>query len=54
MMQRRCEEQVERARDHALAGVLDRHDAEIGGAGARRVKHLVDLAQGTCTIDEPK
>ena len=37
------EEQVERARDDAFARVLDRHDAEVGGAGAGRVEHLVGV-----------
>ena len=38
-----CQEQVERARDHAFAGVLDRHDAEVGGAGAGGMEHFVEV-----------
>ena len=43
----RCrQEQVERARDDAFARILDRHDAEVGGAGAGRVEHLVGARAG--------
>jgi hypothetical protein len=39
----RREEQIERSRDHALAGILDRDDAEVGGAGAGGVEDLVGI-----------
>jgi hypothetical protein len=41
--QGRRQEQVERSRDHALAGILDRDDAEVGGAGAGGVEDLVGI-----------
>ena len=40
------QQQVERARDHALAGVLHRHHAEVGGAGRGGVEHLVEADAG--------
>ena len=54
MIQRRGQEQVERARHHAFGGVLDRHDAEVGGAGAVARNTSSMLAHGTRTMDEPK
>ena len=44
--ERRGQEQVERAGDHAFGRVLDRHHAEVGGAGAGGVEHLVDVGAG--------
>ena len=44
--ERRRQEEIERARDHAFARVLDRHDAEVGGACARRVEDLVGVGAG--------
>ncbi len=41
--ERRGQEQVERARHHAFARVLDRHHAEVGGAGAGGMEHLVGV-----------
>jgi hypothetical protein len=44
--QRCVQEQVERARDHPLGGVLHRHHTEIGCAGAGAAKHFVDTGAG--------
>ena len=40
--QRRAQEHVQRVRDRALGGVLDRHHAIVGGAGVDLAKHLFD------------
>ena len=39
------EEHVQRHLDHALAGVLHRHDTEIRVAGSHLLKHFLDAAQ---------
>lgn len=41
-LQRRLQEQIERARHHALGRILDRHHTAIDRAGLCRAEHLVD------------
>ena len=42
-VQRRMQQQVERARDHAFGVVLDRHHAEVGAAGRGGMEDLVEV-----------
>ena len=45
-MQRRIQEQVQRACHHAFGVVFHRDHAELGGAGRRGAKHLVKAGAG--------